>query len=102
MTSGRPLNDRARSYLFYLARAMMREKAERYEINEDGCEGGVETKFTSALLGTIGGIVFWATLHTDGGSTTVRFIVRHTDLEEGDPNPFFCAWRPTNLTAAPN
>ena len=102
MTSGGPMTDSLREYLFFLARQMMREKKERFELKEEEFAIGVETKFASALLGTTGGIVFWATVEVGPHTIRARYIVRHSDLEAGDPDPNLEAWEPSDLSVEPN
>ena len=102
MSSGGPMTDPMRTYLFYIARQMMREKKECFKLSEDGFEIGIETKFSSALLGTIGGIVFRAIVEVGSHTIHARYIVRHSDLEEGDPDPRFNEWGPSTLSPEPN
>jgi capsid protein len=68
--------------LMHTAIAMIQNgRKTRMPFKLEHAEGVIETTYKYALLGTIGGYRFRATVETDAGTRTVNYIVRDSDYE---------------------
>lgn len=88
MTSGAPLTDRMRSFLFSLARQMAKRGLTRVKFSTDDFEGRVTTDGVSRGFGWVTGPVYEATIESNLVATNVRFVVRTGELE----NPENLEW----------
>ncbi len=64
---------------------MVAQNRSLMEVENNYCEGVVETEGKSASIGTIAGQVFTANLYIASGMTEVSFLVRTRELEDFDP-----------------
>ena len=84
MVSGVPFNKIVTDTLVTTARDMLRCGAERRAVRAADIEGVIETRFKTAVLGSLTGIVFRAEIETDEGKTRTRFIVDSADISDED------------------
>ena len=84
MVSGMPFTDVVANVLLRTSREMLRRGAERCVIRADDVEGVVETRFHTAVLGSLAGVVFQAEIETDAGKTKTRFIVDSAEISDED------------------
>ena len=67
--------------LFQIARCMAKFGKEKQKVVHDDCSGFVTTKWESAGMGAISGIIFDADVHTMKGQVQVKFLVRTGELD---------------------
>lgn len=92
MASGVSLTPRMADILFDTACLMLKKGEGRKIVRDEELEGEIRTNFDERVLGAIGGVEFRATIETEMGTGSVKYLVRPIDAErrnELDWVPFF-------------
>ena len=92
MVSGVSLSRRMADVLFDTACMMLKKGEGRKRIKDIEIEGEIHTGFQDHRLGSVSGTEFIATVETELGSGTVKYLVREIDAEhrnKGEWVPYF-------------
>jgi len=92
MTSRVSLTSRMADVLFDTACLMLKKGEGRKRIKDIEIEGEIRTDFTDRVLSSVGGVEFIATVETELGAGTVKYLVRPADVEKRNKlewAPFF-------------
>lgn len=82
LMAGMSVSEDLANTLMHTAIAMIQNGRQmRTSFKMEDAEGVIETAYKYALLGTVGGYRFTATVETDVGTRTVTYIVRDSDYE---------------------
>lgn len=75
--------------LYRHALTMYSEKIKRRNFATHSCAGFITSEFEYVTLETFGGFVFTATLETDQGTKTVKYLVRAQDMSANEDGIWF-------------
>lgn len=91
MVSGVAIDDAVRNTLFHVARRMLLKGQEKIRVKTDSVEGIVTTDMKIGCIGALAGIVFFAEVDTNLGSTKASYILDPTSVEREEWDEVFWA-----------
>jgi len=94
MVSGVPLTSEVREALYQAAKRIARKSESWGRIQDESCEGRVQTDYSHVLLASASGIKFTAEVDSERGSTKAAFIIPEEVFAIEDDDGTNAVWEP--------